>query len=127
MTPDLPTLIAELEEAERAATPGPWSVVNGCIGAMIDGRYEWSDVANVNAVDRDHEHEAEANARLIALMRNSLPALLEAVEAAQDMWRLTLLIETGVREMEGAYSANYEKTMAAIKRLRAALKETTDV
>lgn len=49
-------------------------------------------------------------------------ALIEVVEAAEDMWRLTLVIESYIRQMEGVDSDNYKSARAAIVRLRTALE-----
>lgn len=78
----LPTLIAELEEALKAATPGSW-IVSSQNKKYVEGgppsdhngfRHLVSDsYTGLDDVD-------EANARLIALMRNSLPTLIEAVK-----------------------------------------------
>ena len=71
-----------------------------------------------------HSYEAhKAQADYSAASRPStILALIEIAEAAQDIWHLTLLFESSVRQMEGVDSANYEKTRAAIKRLRTALE-----
>lgn len=78
----LTTMIAELEEALKAATPGPWIVssqnkkdVEGGPHSDHNGfRHLVSDsYTGLDDVD-------EANARLIALMRNSLPTLIEALK-----------------------------------------------
>ena len=75
---DLTTMIAELEEAERAATPGPWSDHKPGMGACWivdpDGDPLWI------APDGDPNTISYQDARLIALMRNHLPALIEAVK-----------------------------------------------
>ena len=82
----LTTLIAELEEALKAATDAPWIVssqnkkyVEGGTPSDHNGfRHLVSDsYTGLDDVD-------EANARLIALMRNSLPTLLEALTDMQD-------------------------------------------
>lgn len=74
----LTTLIAELEEALKAATPEPWFVkVNAVapdmppdICANIPGACNALTVGGCMPED----------ARLIALMRNSLPTLIEALK-----------------------------------------------
>lgn len=123
-TVDITTMIAELEEALKAATPEPWIVSSqnkkDVEGGPPSDHNGFRHLVSDSYTGRDDIDEA--NARLIALMRNHLPALIEVAEAAQDMWRLTLLIETGVRQMEGVDSVNCKKTLAAIKRLRTALE-----
>lgn len=87
----LPTLIAELEEALKAATPEPWELPPDDyykrpgpivlhftdVDADEDGRPMdcGEDICEMADTPRD-----EANARLIALMRNSLPTLIEALK-----------------------------------------------
>lgn len=72
----LPTIIAELEEAERAATSGPWQQMAGDPLA-VDAH---SAVYVAKMTGATPVTELAANARLIALMRTHLPTLIEAVK-----------------------------------------------
>lgn len=60
-------MTAELKELEAAATKGPW-----------DCEWEGDSSYRISCAAGGNQ---EANARLIAAMRNALPDLLEAVEA----------------------------------------------
>ena len=115
----LPTLIAELEEALKAATPEPWIVssqnkkdVEGGPHSDHNGfRHLVSDsYTGLDDVD-------EANARLIALMRNSLPTLIEALKRQGE----------ALGEIIALDHHNMMPESQATKLARAALKETPDV
>lgn len=81
------TPIAELRELHAKATPGPWEIGHpmernyiyggnshlGCIGSR-DECFWINDDGSLN--------ESETNAALIVAMRNALPTLLDALEAA---------------------------------------------
>lgn len=75
------TIIAELEEAERAATAGKWDWDAGLVPP--DGPERYADIyagETIIANFNDAIPEGRANARLIALMRTHLPTLIEAVK-----------------------------------------------
>lgn len=71
----LTTLIAKLEEALKAATPGPWGTAGRTMVCSLNDAPYPELLADASQCIND-----EANARLIALMRNSLPTLIEAVK-----------------------------------------------
>lgn len=111
----LPTLIAELEEALKAATPGPWGTAGRTMVCSLNDAPYPELLADASQCIND-----EANARLIALMRNSLPTLIEAVkrqgEALEEIIKL-----------DDPY-ANWSEEMANIARAAlTAHKEATDV
>ena len=122
---DLPTLLAELEEAERAATPLPWVV-----SVMNNKDVEGGEPFDYNGFRRlvsdsytgANDGSEEANARLIALMRTHLPALIEAVKRQREA--LNHIVSIG----EG-HGSNYdfERILDMRDAACAALKETTDV
>ena len=64
----------ELRRLEKAATPGPWAVES-------DGVY--NDTRSYMVVPLGDSEQDDADAALIAAMRNALPALLDVAEAAQ--------------------------------------------
>lgn len=86
-------LVKELEDLEAQATPDPWWY-DGSFGAEVESshvtvagtEHKLADGEVFNALtglaDRDVE-VCITNAKFIALMRNSLPKLLEAVKAAR--------------------------------------------
>lgn len=83
-----PIKIADLEQLDAAATPGPW--VHLC---MHDAQTDWpngewqrrvcrtSPMQGVYAPDEGHDRVVD-NAALIARMRTALPALLRLARAA---------------------------------------------
>lgn len=82
----LPTILAELEEALKAATPEPWEADDyGAVG-KAGGRYGPGYPPRPDSIMHGNDGEyienpkSREDARLIALMRNSLPTLLEAVK-----------------------------------------------
>lgn len=82
------TLLSRLRAAHEAATPGPWRDTfdkdgnnNGEVYA-VDGYDDMRSVADVRG-DR-----YDADARLVCLARNALPALLDVAEAAEALARL---------------------------------------
>lgn len=104
MTP-LPTLLAELEEALKAATPGPWkSEAQGgsstVLAPTLPGRndtrfkcaygyredrgyciaYPFLSDEKLDSLRFDFVSFSHEDARLIALMRTHLPTLIEAVK-----------------------------------------------
>lgn len=119
----LPTIIAELEEAERAATPGPWSRQSGCEPRIIVGPNS-RQIARCY-LDATTGQDAIANARLIALMRTHLPTLIEAVKRQREA--LNHIVSIGE-----AHGSNYdfERILDMRDIARAALtahKEKSDV
>lgn len=85
---DYPTDLDALRAAEREATPGPWTSP----GAFEEDGQHFEEVLGGGVPGSSEEHQiavlqaalnkrAAADARLIALMRNNLAALLDAAEA----------------------------------------------
>lgn len=119
----LPTIIAELEEAERAATAGKWDWDAGLVPP--DGPERYADIyagETIIANFNDAIPEGRANARLIALMRTHLPALIEAVKRQREA--LNHIVSIGE-----AHGSNYdfERILDMRDAARAALKEPSDV
>lgn len=113
----LTTMIAELEEALKAATPGPWDLDGIAIahlqppyGAPIDVCL-MGEPAQYAGDTTPLLPNYEANARLIALMRNSLPTLIEALTAYQARAEAA---EARVGELEGALLQHNERLRSAI-------------
>ena len=75
------TMIEELKAAYGAATQGEWGVV----GAAIYKKSTNLCVAQCYVTESNPDTEHVDNANLIALMHNTLPALLEAVEALKTI------------------------------------------
>lgn len=131
----LPTLIAELEEALKAASPGPWRCQmdksnHRCLIAFDD---TWSKDLTLGAVWSSIYDEPPANVRLIALMRNSLPTLIEAAKRQGEALekRDALIAEMiGKAKISVSYEPNsraWARFLEEALEARAALKETTDV
>lgn len=127
----LPTIIAELEEALKAATPGPWIpghhtnpdhpcecrsiLCEWYMGAICTVHH--SETRAIEEGDNPPPEEAIANARLIALMRTHLPTLLEALKRQGEALEK-------IAHGEGIYGMQAGEYKAIA---RAALKEATDV
>ena len=119
----LNTMIAELEEAERAATPLPWIVSSQnkkCVegGAPFDHN-GWRRLVSDSFNGADDGAE-EANARLIALMRTHLPALIEAVKRQGEA-----LAEIARHDNTGITGPGRQQADSCVQSARAALKEAT--
>lgn len=90
--------IEELRRLEREATPGEWHVTT-CGDYWIEHEQpigpaddEFTGVAHCGDIQwpnhQERQTQWEANARLLALARNALPALLDAAEAhLRGDWR----------------------------------------
>lgn len=76
-----PDIIQRIDELAARATPRPWSAEGNSIGTYVDGRYEWSSVASTGMVDRDNEHERDANAAFIVALANAWPEIRSEIEA----------------------------------------------
>jgi hypothetical protein len=81
------TTLDELERLLKAGTPRPWTEQGGGIGKFVEGRYEWSDIADVAILpDRDAaDGEGRANAALIVAAINALPGLIESARRVEEM------------------------------------------
>ena len=91
-----PTIdIAELERLEKAATPGPWKWSYQFLS--LDAGKEkiiWPSNAqfdpenareSLGACGKQAEPDAEANAALIAALRNAAPALIAALRERDEL------------------------------------------
>jgi hypothetical protein len=79
-----PSILDELEELSKQATPMPWDAVisTGCVrylGKPIEPLEHGDYVANCRGLDA-----ASANLYLIAAMRSALPELLKIARAVAD-------------------------------------------
>lgn len=74
--------VEQLRQLEQAATPGEWRVETYEDGS---GAFVVRGMQYLIAEARPSDHGDQGNARLIAAMRNALPALLDIAEAAQDV------------------------------------------
>ena len=125
----LNTLIAELEEALKAATPEPWVV-----SVMNNKDVEGGEPFDYNGFRRlvsdsytgANDGSEEANARLIALMRNSLPALIEAVKRQGEALAPFAKAGQWYTPKEAEYEIGGMIKVADLFAARAALKEPTD-
>lgn len=83
-----PEVLAELRRLDKAATPGPWTVWTGAghpPEVRCDGHTPVVSWPGFDDSDRSTQ-EHEANAKLMALARNALPALLrERASLAADV------------------------------------------
>lgn len=88
--------IAELEQMERAATPGPWRSdwrgTNHFEITSPEGGSYWVVQPGHNCCDDENPRwdAAGQDLDLIAAMRNALPALLEERRALREALRSTL-------------------------------------
>ena len=86
--------VAELERAEREATPGPWS------------HWECGDsckCVRLQCGDRDLLEYAKAHdLHAIALARNALPALLEMARAADEARRMEYVAQGEIDRLNTA-------------------------
>ena len=84
MTTDLPPDIAAIKARADAATPGPWHDEHtdpwGCV---LSGDYGWIAPRGWPQYDVDTE-QGKADAEFIAHARTDVPALLAALDAAQQ-------------------------------------------
>lgn len=76
-------LLTRLRELEAKATPGPWTVA-GARNLSVQGMNVWA--VSVNHANGDWETifvngACEAQAQLIAEMRNALPKLIDEIES----------------------------------------------
>ena len=142
----LSTLIAELEEALKAATAGPWFDIDGGgdisdrpahVVCRADSGTPWfiADMQDdLGGPPEGFEGTSTgpggcpvANARLIALMRNSLPTLIEAVKRQGEA--LEAMLEEKCDYMR-INNLGDPETQHTVKLARAALtahKEKSDV
>lgn len=78
----------KLERLEKAATPGPWreDTDPGCTGVIGPDGYMIADCMIVSLrKGAPTQARCDSNARLIAAMRNALPALLSTSTALREM------------------------------------------
>lgn len=124
----LTTMIAKLEEALKAATPGALTVEDGANSHIFEMRI-------VDAGGRCVAFADDEDARLIALMRNHLPALIEAVKRqgeALEPFALVAEHDIGSDETDTdtfrpiGHNRAPLLTVGDLRRARAALKEATD-
>lgn len=122
--------LAELRRLHETATPAPWSPQRPGRYPCIDVRAplsrrgedisEWPLVtAHQPGVADDWREEAQANAALIAAMRNALPWLLDRAEAAEAALR-PIADESMRRRAEA--EARAEAAEARVWELEAALR-----
>lgn len=115
----------DLEQFE-GATPGPWHITE-----RFNEPYGYTPTVRVNA-ERDMsvpegtvckvwgaEHDAEANARLIA----AAPALLAEVRRLREQYELAEDDNVAYRERNALYSEQNQGLEAEVARLRAALEK----
>ena len=83
-----PAVLAELERLHEAATPGPWWPADSSFpaGKQLIARVPNAEGGGDQIMSRDDtaSFQREANARLIAAMRNNLPAILSALRGGHD-------------------------------------------
>ncbi len=142
----LPTLIAELEEALKAATPEPWyhvqafesvpavRTIHGKVpGQRVDYVSTWPGpgtpkghrvVIPMETVAEGHivRTVSSEDMALIALMRNSLPTLIESLKRQREA-----LAEIARHDNTGITGPGRQQADSCVQIARAALKETTDV
>lgn len=84
MTADLEKLLAEAEEHDRKATPGPWELERDYSDELDVEESSWPlrivGVCNFTEEPNDND---EADAAFIAWARNNLPALVKAIRDRQ--------------------------------------------
>lgn len=77
------SILEQLDEAEKAATPGPWlacgDILNGCVAISAKGvirkdLFRSYDSPNMQSAD---------DARLVAACRNNIRALIDIAKAAE--------------------------------------------
>jgi hypothetical protein len=120
--------IAELERLEKAATPGPWrSLRDGnqyvetsyiptakCVGASrVDGpRRPWNPHALLAFGFKPEEYERvrfiDADADLVAGLRNAAPALLRAAAERNELWELVTSLACITEDTAECPFCNYE-------------------
>ena len=102
------TLIDDLERLARAATPGPWKLDKSrrVLGPAFDGSYR----SICDQVRGGSPEAADANAALIAaLSPERIIAILDVIEAAQEMRHYDRSNMTKVWEAEEAFDAALSK------------------
>jgi hypothetical protein len=92
--------LAELEELEQAATPGPWDLIEN---QGIQFRYEIYVPSAGGILPHYVDLGIEANASFIAAARNALPDLLAEIKHLRalhqgDSDRLATIAELAMRE-----------------------------
>lgn len=133
----LPTIIAELEEAERAANLNgdEWVVRYENIGPddnpnLIAFLEEGSDEGRILCIDEDPRGEDLPSPALhyIALMRTHLPTLIEAVKRQGEALERIADPATYSHNLPSCCQHTFDDTCELFSDIaRAALKETTDV
>lgn len=114
----LPTVTAELRKLLEEATPGPWQTWDEPVPAELFAYVYGPDgdqlaVVNVNlALDTD----PAADAALIAAAVTSLPALLDVVEAAREMFAAEgrVMDPDDTDNTVDAFDAAYERLRALV-------------
>ena len=100
------TKIEELKAAYEAATPGEWETA---CHHRRDGLIDW-DVCEADGgdmiADLSSIMNGEANAKLITIMHNNLPALLEAVEALESLEQTVRYLPLGVASIKACENAS---------------------
>ena len=96
--------IEALEQALAAATPGEWvSSWNFIVADDPSGKH--ADIyLLVYEEGRCDPERCEANAQLIALMKNTLPDLLEAVRALEECREAMQSMAMQIEQMQGMFN-----------------------
>lgn len=133
----LTTMIAELEEAERAATPLPWraltyensAYVNGldiCVHAMVNDPFD-DGPCGEGGLSKETIARWHADANLIALMRNSLPTLIEALKRQGEALEAMLEEKCDYMRINNLGDPEAQHTVKLARAALAAHKEKSDV
>ena len=116
--------IEQLRQLEQSATPGEWLDHSGIVYRhACDGDWHYAHVRPCRVADCWHKDDKNSgrcqgthDARLIAAVRNALPALLDIAEAAREVTSPSYLDAPGPYA-EGVRLDAMRDLMAALSRL----------
>lgn len=112
-------VIEQLDAAYAAATPGEWGVKLPSFGGglFISPKQATNAACAIAKILGTDEGPIQANAHLIALAHNALPALIEAARALEDMqkdWQLA----AEHRSHMTTFFSSYNRGVQALAKLK---------
>ena len=108
----LPALLAEMRALDAKATPGPWDTEGGKHGASVRSSRTRRYVAKTTGLAIP-KAECDANADLIAALRNALPRLLRELERKDAVVAIARRMAAGGSQFTGMTWRQLDAALAA--------------